>query len=134
MSTSIWMRPNDFDHLSYGGVAKCSVCGSTKRDHEDSVFRPPHPDDFSGFFDICEGCIREAAKTLGLAETAGAERVIEKLQREVSDLSADLSGARDAQAALARENVRLQDVMDDLNAPFEIPSDDMEMYDGPSDG
>lgn len=114
---SIWMRPPDFDHLSYGGTAKCAVCGSTKRSTETAIFRPPNHDEFDGFFDICEGCIREAAQELGLAETAGAQRVIRKLEKEVSDLSVDLSGARDAQQTLSRENVRLQDVIEDLNAP-----------------
>ena len=117
---SIWLRADDFDELSWEGTYACAVCGSIKRPDEERIFRPPTHDDFSGSFDICEGCIREGAKELGLAETAGAQHVINKLTKEVSRISDELSSARDSQASLARENVRLQEVIDDLNAPDEL--------------
>lgn len=109
-----WLHLDDFDYGSWDGKAACAVCGSIKRQSETRIFRPPVTDDVSGSFDICEGCIREGASQLGLAETAGADRVIRKLEKEVQRLSDDLSGMRDALATMTRENVRLQDTLDEL--------------------
>ena len=117
----IWQTADSYDHLSHQGQYKCAVCGSGARAADSVIFRPPAPDDFDGFFDICESCIREAAQHLGIAETAGAEHANRSLTKEVAKVSADLSASRDALATVTRENVRLQDVLEELSAPIEEP-------------
>ena len=113
---SVWLRPPDFDHLSWEGRAVCSNCGSTKRRTEEAIFRPQTLDYFSGHPDLCEGCIGEAAEMIGLvADKSGALR---EVQQEVSSLLEELRMSRDALATVTRENVRLQEVIDDLNEPF----------------
>lgn len=112
----IWLTLTDYDHLSYQGRYVCAVCGSGKRDADTVIFRPPHFDDFDGAFDVCESCIREAAQHLGIAETAGFEHVNRKLEKEVARVSGDLAASRDALATVTRENVRLQDALEEFTA------------------
>jgi len=114
----IWQTISDFDYLSYEGRAVCSICGSTCRKGQ-MVFRPPQPDDVSGFWDICENCIREAADHLGLGEVGPLEKTAEDLRDVVATAHQELIGAHDALATITRENVRLQDVIEDLNLPLE---------------
>lgn len=115
----IWQTIPDYDHLSYKAQYKCSVCGSGMRKADTVIFRPPTFDDIDGFPDVCESCIREAAQFLGIAETAGAEHANATLTKEVARISEELSASRDALATVTRENVRLQEVIEDLNAPIE---------------
>ena len=109
----------EYDHLSFAGQYKCAVCGSGRRKDE-VIFRPPMPDDFDGFFDICSNCVREAADFLGIRETATIEAALD--QSEEARVAAVLQAqeAREAMATVVRENVRLQDELEDLNAPQEI--------------
>lgn len=125
---TIWNRIPDFDHLSWDGAAKCFNCGSTKRPTEEGVFRPQNFDDISGFPDICEGCMTEAAAELGLV--ASQDGALKEIQHELSELLEELRGSRDALATLTRENVRLQELIDDLSQDFDtvvgVYSDDFE--------
>lgn len=111
----IWNVLPTFDHLSWGGQYACAVCGSGDRPSVEKIFRPPVVDDFDGSFDVCEHCIREAARELGISETAGFEHANETLTKQVVKLQEELEQARDAQASLARENVRLQDIIEEHN-------------------
>ena len=130
---SIWQSPpnvTDFNFQSWNGQAQCAVCGGPARNER--IFRPPHADDYEGFFDICSNCIREAADELGLAETHIIEHQTEELQSTLGNLLEELRGSRDALATVTRENVRLQDVIDTMNEPVEtrFPDD----FDGEDDG
>ena len=127
----IWIETDDFDALSWDGRHVCAVCGSPKSHEHDRVFRPPVTDDVSGSFDICEDCIRQAARALGLAETEGAEHVIRKLEKEVARISDELTAARGAEESLTAANVRLAEQrdalvaeLDELNAPEDEDDDE----------
>ncbi len=128
---TIWQRPNDFDHLSWDGTAKCFNCGSTKRKTEEAIFRPATFDDMSGFPDLCEGCVVEAAAVLGLVVDNSV--ALKDAQHEFAEVLEVLRTTREALAAVTRENVRLQEVLDDFTMSVEEPySEDMlvELEDG----
>lgn len=123
--SGVWQHLPDFDHLTWESRSVCSNCGSAKRRTESGIFRPNTLDDFSGFPDLCEGCVVEAADMLGLvsADNTGA---LQAAQQEVCDLLEELRAARDALATVTRENVRLQEVIDDLSKDPDF--DDLDDY------
>ena len=117
-SGTIWFILPDFDHLTKGG-ARCTVCGGVKQPHHIGVFRPPTIDEIDGFSDICEDCMHQAANVLGYSEPnrrAELEMRIEELESLVQVTEGKYEGARSAQMSLARENVVLQDIIEDLEA------------------
>lgn len=115
----IWNQIEDFNHLSWEGRAVCANCGSTKQPDDEFVFRPAFLDEVNGFPDICANCIREAADALGIGETGDLEVELDHTRQNIADLLEELGAARDALATVTRDNVRLQDVIEDLNAPVE---------------
>lgn len=130
---SIWIKLPDYDHLSYQGQYSCSVCGSSETPKP--IFRPPTFDEFDGFTDVCPNCIRDAAAELGMVEPKAlrsAQEVAGLFSAELSDLQEQLQQARDAQASLARENVRLQDLLDEFEDGMVIPMPD-EFFEGIED-
>lgn len=120
---SIWNRIDDFNHLSWGGGARCFNCGSTKRTTETSVFRPQQMDEIEGYPDLCEGCMTEGAAALGLTDTLALEEALLKAELGRVAMVLEVQSAHDALATLTRENVRLQDLIEDLNSPMEIPTE-----------
>lgn len=115
---TIWMVIDDFDHLTKDG-ARCTVCGSIKQEHHIGVFRPPTIDDIDGFSDVCQACMEQAANVLGFTEPG----LLPALQSRIAELESMLDhsekqyeGARSAQMSLARENVVLQDIIEDLES------------------
>ncbi len=113
---SVWQRIEDFNHLSLNGIPKCFNCGGIKRKSEEFVYRPQAMDDFSGFPDLCEGCIVEAAALIGMIESdvaVQAHNEQKALDLVVSELLDESAEQRAALSAVTRENVRLQDVIDD---------------------
>ena len=121
---SIWMKVEDFNFQSWDGQSICAVCGSPKKKHHIHVFRPPHPDDVSGFFDICEDCMRQAADELGLGETTGLTRSVEVALKDLAKAQEEKVQLQEALATVTRMNVTLQDEIDELNAPMEVPFED----------
>lgn len=128
-SAGIWQVIPDFDHLTAYGKAVCPVCGSTSKTG-DPVFRPQAPDDIDGYHDICADCIRQAADFLGWKspDSYVSMREIASKEHEANiEFGAELVAAREALATVVRDNVRLQDVIDDLNSPvFETLDDVLE--------
>lgn len=126
-SAGIWQVIPDFDHLTAYGKAVCSICGSTSKPG-DPVFRPPVPDDVDGYHDICADCIRQAAHFLGFADPAAFDNLENAFNatREAYALQTEeLASSREALATVVRDNVRLQDVIDDLNSPVFETIDDV---------
>lgn len=129
---SIWNPIPDFNHLSYDGQANCAVCGSDKAKTDEFVFRPPTMDHVSGFFDICASCIGQGADDLGWLEPDRATAIAaaaDKAHAEAIALADQLAAARDALATVTRENVRLQEAIDDLNSPVEVSFDEVDEND-----
>jgi len=116
---------DDFDSHSWDGVEKCSVCNVPKLPRHIGVFRHPIEDDFRGSPDICEDCIREAAGVVGLVspeDHTALQKAFAVQEQEITTLRTLLREARESQASLARENVRLQD---ELEGQLEL---DLEEY------
>ena len=114
---SVWNRPQDFNELSYHGTALCAVCGSTKRDYETGIFRPVTFDDFDGFFDMCEGCITEAAGHLGFVkQNAGPLNELRALKKELHNAHLDTERSQAAVSELAAMNAALNTTLEELNA------------------
>lgn len=121
---SVWLRIPDFNELSWNGRAVCFTCGSTKRDTEEAVFRPQAMDDFSGFPDLCEGCIVEAASQIGMVESDVAVQAQEgnlRMRDALASVGEELTAARSALATVTRENVRLQDDIEEMILAVEEP-------------
>ena len=114
----------DFNFQSHQGRAVCAVCGTISKPGQ-IVFRPPHADDFDGFFDICENCIREAADHLGLQEVAPLQEAQAADTAAIVKLHEELSSAREALATVTRENVRLQDTLEELAQPIEVSYEEL---------
>jgi hypothetical protein len=117
---SIWQNPPnpiDFNFQSWGGRSSCAVCGSPSRGER--VFRPPAADDFEGFFDICTGCMTEAADEMGMVAPGDVNLSEYVTIADFTQAQAELLMSRDACMTLTRENVRLQDVIESLEEPVD---------------
>jgi len=117
---AIWQsppNPDDFNFQSWGGNSACSVCGGPSRDER--VFRPPSADDFEGFFDICTGCMTEAADELGMVVIGDVDLSQFVSIADFTTAQSELLMSRDAVMTLTRENVRLQDVIAALEEPVD---------------
>jgi cell division septum initiation protein DivIVA len=112
---SMWTLLHDFDHLTAFG-AQCVNCGSPKHADHDYVFRLQRMDEVDGFWDLCQNCIEEAAFLLGFTTPKASKaqvREIKALEKEIERLKEAAAGARSALAEVTRENVRLQDEIED---------------------
>lgn len=126
-TAGLWQVIPDFDHLTAYGQYVCTVSGAPNP-KGDVVFRPPHPDDVDGYHDVGADAIRQAADYLGWIAPEAYEALKEHAEREHEAniaLGAELVEARDALATVTRENVRLQEVIEELNQPFELAFDDL---------
>lgn len=126
-TAGIWQVIPDYDHLTAYGQYVCSVSGSPSP-KGDPVFRPPHPDDVDGFHDVGADAIRQAADYLGWISPdryAVLEETANRLHDEAVALAKELAEAREVQATLVRENVRLQDIIEELNNPIFEDIDDL---------
>lgn len=118
----VWILIPDYDHLSYEGRYSCAVCGASETPKP--VFRPPVMIDMDGFFDICPDCIGQAAHQLGFVTEAANGVLMDQIDQvtdQYGEALVDLASSREAQASLARENVRLQDQIEELEQAFEVP-------------
>jgi hypothetical protein len=115
---AVWQIIDDFDHLTAYG-ARCTNCGNIKQDHHVGVFRPQNMDEVDGFHDLCEDCVANAAFALGFTPEEDYLRTVEELatlKEEHELLRTKYEGARSAQMTLARENVALQDLLEEAVA------------------
>ena len=111
----IWTTLTDFDHLSWEGRAVCANCGSTKPKGDEFIYRPTTLDEVNGFPDICGNCIREAAADLGLIESNRVDYTEFVTRTDFVLVQEEAEHSREAMAHVVRDNVRLQDIIDDMN-------------------
>ena len=98
-------------------------CGNIKQKHHIGIFRMQTMDEVDGFWDLCQDCVEGAAFHLGFTDpevVPGLEHQLEEFKAMYFELEGKYEGARSAQMSLARENVLLQDEIEELTAPVEI--------------
>lgn len=121
---TIWIVIDDFDHNTEG-PALCTVCGSTSEQGH-VVFRPPVIQDYSGFNDVCQKCIEQAAHVLGFASPEILEAFKHKNEVDAAEIKLLKEEARSSNEALAvvvRENVKLQDQIEAMTKDIPLNDD-----------